>query len=209
MEKSLTVENRISRFKNTGTFSVDANTFKISHLDKVKLKNYNLWKATGAPVDEDGSPVLTVENESERQLWLTPQMLTALSCTLPLFHLLRMLHQHKEKSLAKNCHFQHSFYSETLSGSSLCATPAQENKGQSCSTQPLCNRPMSQENILNLLEQNAPPGFKYCLTLVPREMDSSKKVLKNWMLTKNANKETQDFDAWSNNYQLRLSNTNC
>ena len=144
-----------------------------------------------------------------RQLWLTPQMLTALSCTLPLFHLLRMLHQHKEKSLAKNCRFQHSFYSETLSGSSLCATPAQENKGQSCSTQPLCNRPMSQENILNLLEQNAPPGFKYCLTLVPREMDSSKKVLKNWMLTKNANKETQDFDAWSNNYQLRLSNTNC
>ena len=66
MEKSLTVENRISRFKNTGTFSVDANTFKISHLDKVKLKNYNLWKATGAPVDEDGSPVLTVENESDK-----------------------------------------------------------------------------------------------------------------------------------------------
>ena len=50
---------------------------------------------------------------------------------------------------------------------------------------------MSQENILNLLEQNAPPGFKYCLTLVPRETDSSKKVLKNWMLTKNTNKETK------------------
>ena len=114
-----------------------------------------------------------------------------------------------EKS-CKKLTFSTESHSETLSSSSsLCATPAQENKGQSCSTQPLCNRPMSQENILNLLEQNAPPGFKYCLTLVPREMDSSKKVLKNWMLTNNANKETQDFDAWSNNYQLRLSNTNC
>ena len=56
----------ISRFKNTGTFSVDANKYKISNLDKVKLKNYNLWKGNGAPVDEDGSPVLTVENESDK-----------------------------------------------------------------------------------------------------------------------------------------------
>ena len=64
--KSLTEENMISRFKNTGTFSVDANKYKISNLDKVKLKNYNLWKGNGAPVDEDGSPVLTVENESDK-----------------------------------------------------------------------------------------------------------------------------------------------
>ena len=28
---------------------------------------------------------------------------------------------------------------------------------------------MSPEDILNLLQQNAPPGFKYCLTLVPIE----------------------------------------
>ena len=48
---------------------------------------------------------------------------------------------------------------------------------------------MSPEDILNLLQQNAPPGFKYCLTLVPRETDSSEKVLKNQMLTKNTNKK--------------------
>ena len=48
---------------------------------------------------------------------------------------------------------------------------------------------MSQEDILNLLHQNATPGFKYCLTLVPRETDSLEKVLKNQMLTKNTNKK--------------------
>ena len=48
---------------------------------------------------------------------------------------------------------------------------------------------MSQEDILNVLQQNAPPGFKYCLTLVPRETDSLEKVPKNRMLTKNTNKK--------------------
>ena len=56
----------ISGFKNTGTFPVDSNKYKISCLDKVKLKNYNLWKANGAPVDEDGPPVLTTEDESDQ-----------------------------------------------------------------------------------------------------------------------------------------------
>ena len=48
---------------------------------------------------------------------------------------------------------------------------------------------MSQEHILNLLQQNGPPGFKYCFTLVHREMESLEKVLKNWMLTKSTNKK--------------------
>ena len=78
---------------------------------------------------------------------------------------------------------------ETLSSSNLWATPVQENKGQSWSTQPSCSIPMSQEDILNLHQQNATPGFKYCLTLVPRETDSLEEVLKNQMLTKNANKK--------------------
>ena len=91
-----------------------------------------------------------------------------------------MLHHHKEI-------FSKESYSETLSSSSLCTTPAQENEGQ-CSTQTSCSTPMSLEDILNLLQQNAPPGFKYCLTLVLKEMDSLEKELKNLMLTKNTNK---------------------
>ena len=62
----LTAENMIAGFKNTGTFPVDSNKYKISCLDKVKLKNYNLRKANGAPVDEDEPLVLTTENESDQ-----------------------------------------------------------------------------------------------------------------------------------------------
>ena len=52
-----------------------------------------------------------------------------------------------------------------------------------------CSTRMCQEDILNLLQQNAPPRYKYYITLVSREMDSLEKVLKNWMLTKNTNKK--------------------
>ena len=48
---------------------------------------------------------------------------------------------------------------------------------------------MSQEDVLNLLQQNAPPGFKYSFTLVPRETESLEKAQKNQVLTKNTNKE--------------------
>ena len=65
------------------------------------------------------------------QLWLTPQMLIALSWTLPLLHLLQMLRHHKEKNIVKNCHSQQSRIRKLLVAA---ATPAQENKGQSCST---------------------------------------------------------------------------
>ena len=37
------------------------------------------------------------------------------------------------------------------------------------------------EKVLRLLQDNAPPGFKYCLTMVPRETDSMEKVLKSRM----------------------------
>ena len=65
-QMGLTAENVISGFKNTGTFPVDSNKYKISCLDKVKLKNYNLRKANDAPVDEDGPLVIKTENESDQ-----------------------------------------------------------------------------------------------------------------------------------------------
>ena len=77
----------VSGFKNTGTFPVDANKYKVSRLGKVKLKNYNLWKANSGPVDEDGLLFSQLKMKVTIQLWLTPQMLKAVSLTLPLFHL--------------------------------------------------------------------------------------------------------------------------
>ena len=78
-KKGLTVGNVISGFKNTGTFSVDAKTYKISRLDKCKLKNYNLRTANGTLVDEDGSPVLTTEDESDQTTLVTSDVDNSLS----------------------------------------------------------------------------------------------------------------------------------
>ena len=43
---------------------------------------------------------------------------------------------------------------------------------------------LSQADILELLQTNAPSGYKYCLTLVPRETDTLEKVLKNRVVSK-------------------------
>ena len=49
----------------------------------------------------------------------------------------------------------------------------------------------SQADIPELLQNNAPSGYKYCLTLVPRETDTLEKVLKNRVLsTKKVNPTT-------------------
>ena len=50
---------------------------------------------------------------------------------------------------------------------------------------------LSQADILELLQNNAPSGYKYCLTLVPRETDTLEKVLKNRVVsTKKVNPTT-------------------
>ena len=178
----------ISGFKNTGTFPIDGNKDKISRLDKVKLKSYNLWKANGAPVDENGSPVLTTENKSDQITFVNTSDVDSSRLNSAIISSVVDAPSPQVKKSCKKLPFSTELYLKTLSRSGLCAPPAQENKGQSCSTQPSCSTPMSQD-ILNLLQQNAPPGFKYYVTLVLRETNSLEKVLKNQMLTKNTNKK--------------------
>ena len=38
---------------------------------------------------------------------------------------------------------------------------------------------LNQTDSLELLQKNAPSGYKYCLTFIPRETDTLQKVLKN------------------------------
>ena len=53
------------------------------------------------------------------------------------------------------------------------------------SSTPIRSSTLTQEQILDILEKKKTPhGYKYCLTLVPRETDSMQKVLKNQMATK-------------------------
>ena len=106
-KKGLTVGNVISGFKNTGTFSVDAKTYKISRLDKCKLKNYNLRTANGTLVDEDGSPVLTTEDESDQTTLVTSDVDNSLSNTAIISSVADAPSPQGKKS-CKKCHFQQS-----------------------------------------------------------------------------------------------------
>ena len=58
------------------------------------------------------------------------------------------------------------------------------------SSTPITSSTLTQEQILEIIEKNTPPGYKYCLTLVPRETDSMEKVLKNRMTTKKGKPST-------------------
>ena len=42
-----------------GNFPVDANKYKKSQLDKLKLDSYHVWKENEAPAEEDGIPILS------------------------------------------------------------------------------------------------------------------------------------------------------
>ena len=65
---------------------------------------------------------------------------------------------------------------DTPEASTPVSTPAS-------SSTPVSNN-LSQEEILKILENNAPAGYKYCLTLVPRESDTLEKILKTRMATR-------------------------
>ena len=108
--------------------------YKISRLDKVKMKNYNLWKANSAPVDEDRSPVLTTENESDRTTLVNTSDVESSLLNSAITSSVADAPSPQGKKSCKKLPFSTQSYSEALSSSSLCATPAQENKGQSCST---------------------------------------------------------------------------
>ena len=92
-------------------------------------------------MDEHGSPVLTTENGSgQTTLVNTSDVDISSVAEGP---------SPQGKKSCKKLPFSIELYLETLSSSSLCAIPAQENKGWPCSTQPSCSTPMSQEDILN------------------------------------------------------------
>ena len=98
----------ISGFKNAGSFPVDASTYKISRLDKFKLKNYNLWTANGAPVDEEGSPVLTTENESDQTTLVNTSDVGNSLVNSAIISSVADAPSPQGKKACKNCHFQQS-----------------------------------------------------------------------------------------------------
>ena len=138
------------------------------------MGNYNDWKARGSPSDEDGSPQLrnfkqiqddsTIVNDTNLDDSTLYSAVTAsvLSGKSP-----RKATPKKKKLLFSTA--SHAMELE-------CSTTNDNQLPGSSSTLPTSMKP---EELLKLLQNSAPAGYKYCLTVVPREIDSMEKVLKS------------------------------
>ena len=183
--KGLTSENIKSGFQSTGTFPVDETRYKQSRLDKVKLATYTKWRGEGSPVDSEGSPIINTEEKDKVTVNDCEIETSSSSLTVAINASVSTVKSPGKKSRPK-LPFSERSYIDNLN-----TTPVlQDNPGPSCSTPVLPSKMMSQEEILEMLQNNAPAGYKYCLTLVPRETDSLEKVLKNRMVTKNDTAES-------------------
>ena len=100
-------------------------------------------------MDEHGSPVLTTENGSGQTTLVNTSDVDSSLLNSAIISSVAEGPSPQGKKSCKKLPFSIELYLETLSSSSLCAIPAQENKGWPCSTQPSCSTPMSQEDILN------------------------------------------------------------
>jgi hypothetical protein len=155
------------------------------------METYRAWRDNGSPVDTDGSPILvneegedpsiTIDSSSHAETALLHQAVVSSvsNCKSP-----------SRRKSAKKLPFSVNSFTESIGeNSSDAGTPL--SCPLSCST-PLPNRLLKPEEILKLIENNAPPGYKYAITLVPKETDSLEKVLKNRMTTTSGTSSKKD-----------------
>ena len=193
--EGLTKENIVSGFEKTGILPVDHTKYKVDRLDKVKLDSYKKWKDSGSPKDSDGNPIVeSLATELSATIDSTgknvPQLHSAISSAIPTT---------QSPGARKNASKNVLPFSVESFASSLDNSVATESDVPCCSSAnnstPLSTTILTQEQILEILAKNAPPGYKYCLTLVPRETDSMEKVLKNRMVTKKVNTSTNNSNS--------------
>ena len=82
-KKGLSGKNIKAGFSATGIFPMDAGKYKISQLDKVKLRSYQLWKDAACPTDENGFPLLP-NNPTDSAATVQPPSTTDASSTATL-----------------------------------------------------------------------------------------------------------------------------
>ena len=164
--KGLTKENVQSGFKSTGIFPVDETKYKVSRLDTIKLSSYNKWRAEGSPVNEENSPILvnTATESTSVSLACSSSSLddsvrlSVTSCRSPQKHL-----------SPRKLPFSLRSFQDADNDTAGPSTDSSSKNAKNI---------MKPEEILKLLEENAPTGYKYALTLVPKETDSLEKALK-------------------------------
>ena len=70
--KGLSKENVIAGFKATGIHPVDSTKYKVTRLDKLKLKTYNDWVANGKPTNSNNEPALPTGNTQNLEMLPPP-----------------------------------------------------------------------------------------------------------------------------------------
>ena len=176
--EGLTKKNIVSGFQKTGILPVDQSKYNADRLDKVKLELNKKWKACGSPKDsgrcpiaETGATDLSATTDSTDKS--IPQLHSAISSAIPT----------TQSTGAQKCHSNKLTFSVESFSSSIDSPALAETDVPCCSSTnsstPITSSTLTQEQILEILEKNAPLGYKYCSTLVPRETDSMEKVLKN------------------------------
>lgn len=167
----------ITGFKTTGIFPVDETKYKISRLDSIKLKSYKKWRNSGSKVDSDGSPKLINEEED-----LNVAVNNVCQEENPSLHSAVVSSVSFSRFPAKHISPRKLSFSVRSFQESFSDNSSVNQEEPSCST-PRENELLKPDEILKLLEKNAPPGYKYALTLVPLETDNLEKVLKRRMST--------------------------
>lgn len=184
--EGLTKGNIISGFQNTGILPVDQHKYDITRLDTVKLDSYKKWKESGSPLGADGLPQVE-QNEPTQESIINDSAVDNSTMQQAVAQAVRNAISPAGKCKPKvRARAQLPFSDKSFV--STCSTPGKgiDKDGQPSSSTP--SSKMSQEQILELLQEHAPPGYKYCLTLVPRETDTLEKVLKSRMVPKKDNK---------------------
>ena len=198
--EGLTKENIISGFTSTGNVPVDSSKYKLSRLDKVKLQTYNDWKAKGAPVDSEGGPILEKETEHSAIINDANVDNATLENAVKFSVATAQSPVGSKRSKPKpRLPFSVEAFDDSL-GSTAESAQLESTPNESAQLESTPNESgnaskasdgLSQADILELLQNNAPSGYKYCLTLVLRGTDTLEKVLKNRVVsTKKVNPTT-------------------
>ena len=176
--EGLTKENIISGFSSTGNFPVDSSKYKLSRLDKVKLQTYNKWKAKGVLVDEHEEPILEKVTDHSSIINDSNVDDTTLENAIR-FSVSTTQSPAASKKSKERLQLPLSVATFDESMKSTADTTPPESTLNELKNETNVSDGLNQAYILEILQKNVPSGYKYCLTLVPRETGTLEKVLKN------------------------------
>ena len=144
--ESLSENNVIAGSRTTGIHPLNLEKYDVSRLDSIKMKTYERWVLQGKPLDTNGDPILEQEHLPE-----TDPVGEQMPPNSPL-----AIEQPAEVDV------------DAVPG---CSSWANSLDAESCVTQDLTK--VSTNLLCQELKCRAPEGMKYCITLEPKETETT------------------------------------